>query len=255
MQAQFLIHHFLLLAKNIAPIFLFPPFLVSSAVISSYFLRQSLLFSSPFCGRCHSQDERSLPVLPGTVQYTITLPLTLPYHITTKTRTKEVACCLCVSTVRLSDTTTSSQPIDVANIRGSRSTTRPASLITSTFPLQLVATTFDWLKQRPCSYGCVLLVYAVCSKRQLDADRTLIECQNRSVVVNMARLRGRRPADLSQEPPHTTTQDHITLYQGTGRCRISHLYRYVCTVRTDRRPFLVPTSNPISCFLSPEARY
>ena len=32
--------------------FLFPPFLVSSAVISSYFLRQSLLFSSPFCGRC-----------------------------------------------------------------------------------------------------------------------------------------------------------------------------------------------------------
>ena len=33
------------------------------------------------------------------------------------------------------------------------------------------------------------------------------------------------------------------------------LYRYVCAVRTERRPFLVPTSNPISCFLSPGARY
>ena len=37
--------------------------------------------------------------------------------------------------------------------------------------------------------------------------------------------------------------------------RISQLFRYVCTVRTVRRPFLVPTSNPISCFLSPGARY
>ena len=44
-------------------------------------------------------------------------------------------------------------------------------------------------------------------------------------------------------------------FRGTGWCRISQLYRYVCTVRTDRRPFLVPTSNPISCFLSPGARY
>ena len=222
--------------------------LLLTAVIAFFF---SILWSLPFSRRTFVASTTRY----GTVYYHSPVNATIPHH-DSKTRTKEVACCLCVSTVHLSDTTTSSQPIDVANIRGSRSTTRPASLITSTFPLQLVATTFDWLKQRPCSYGCVLLVYAVCSKRQLDADRTLIECQNRSVVVNMARLRGRRPADLSQEPPHTTTQDHITLYQGTGRCRISHLYRYVCTVRTDRRPFLVPTSNPISCcFLSPGARY
>ena len=32
---------------------------------------------------------------------------------------------------------------------------------------------------------------------------------------------------------------------GTTDSRISQLYRYVCTVRTDRRPFLVPKSNPI----------
>ena len=40
-------------------------------------------------------------------------------------------------------------------------------------------------------------------------------------------------------------------------CRISQLYRYVCTVRTDRRRALhVPTFNPVYCsFLSPGARY
>ena len=36
----------------------------------------------------------------------------------------------------------------------------------------------------------------------------------------------------------------VDTFRGTGRCRISQLYRYVCTVRTDRRPFLVPTSKP-----------
>ena len=41
----------------------------------------------------------------------------------------------------------------------------------------------------------------------------------------------------------------VDTFRGTGRCRISQLYRYVCTVRTDRRPFLVPTSNPIHILL------
>ena len=64
MQAQFLNSPFLIASQEYCTYFLFPPFLLSSAVISSYFLRQSLFFSSPFCGRCHSQDEFSLPVLP-----------------------------------------------------------------------------------------------------------------------------------------------------------------------------------------------
>ena len=69
MQAQFLNSPFLIASQEYCTYFLFPPFLVSSAVISSYFLRrQSLLFSSPFCGRCHSQDEFLLPVL---LQFTV----------------------------------------------------------------------------------------------------------------------------------------------------------------------------------------
>ena len=63
MQAQFRNSPFLIASQEHCTYFLFPPFLASSAVISSYFLRQALLFSSPFCGRCHSQDEFSLPVL------------------------------------------------------------------------------------------------------------------------------------------------------------------------------------------------
>ena len=111
MQAQFLNSPFFIASQEYCTYFLFPPFLVSSAVISSYFSRQSLLFSSPFCSRCHSQDELSLPVLPhlplsprlcetcsvvpGTVQYTTTLPLTLPYHIIIRKRGRRrspVAC-------------------------------------------------------------------------------------------------------------------------------------------------------------------
>ena len=115
--------HTYIASQEYCTYFLFPPFLVSSAVISSSFVRQSLLFSSPFCGgRCHSQDF-SLPVL---------------------------------------------------------------------------------------------LQFTVCGTPLPDVDT----------------------------------------FRGTGRCRISYLYRYVSTVRTDRRPFPVPTSNPISCcFLSPGARY
>ena len=63
MQAQFLISPSLIASQEYCTYFLFPPFLDSSSVISSYFLLQSLLYSSPFCGRCHSQDEFSLPVL------------------------------------------------------------------------------------------------------------------------------------------------------------------------------------------------
>ena len=63
MQAQFLNSPFLIASQEYCTYFLSPPFLVSSAEISSHFLRQSLHFSSPFCGRCHSQDEFSLPVL------------------------------------------------------------------------------------------------------------------------------------------------------------------------------------------------
>ena len=60
-----------------------------------------------------------------------------------------------------------------------------------------------------------------------------------------------------RSPVHCGTPlPDVDTFRGTGRCRISQLCRYVCTVRTDRRPFLVPTSNPISCcFLSPGARY
>ena len=122
MQAQFLSSPFLIASQEYCTYFLFPPFLVSSAVISFSFLRQSLLFSSPFCGRCHSQDEFSLPVL-------------LPFTVV---------------------------------------------------PLSPTLTLFE---------------------------------------------------------------------ERVGRYRISQLYRHVYTVRTDRRPFLVPTSNPISsCFLSPGTR-
>ena len=68
MQAQFLNSPFLIASQEYCTYCLFPPFLVSSAVIPSYFLRQSKLFSSPFCGRCHSQDEFSLSVL---LQFTV----------------------------------------------------------------------------------------------------------------------------------------------------------------------------------------
>ena len=69
MRAQFLNSPpFLIASQEYCTYFLFPPFLVSSAVISFSFLRQSLLFSSPLCGRCQSQDEFSLPVL---LQFTV----------------------------------------------------------------------------------------------------------------------------------------------------------------------------------------
>ena len=68
MQAQFLNSPFLIASQEYCTYFLFPPFLVSSAVISSSFLRQSMLFSSPLCGRCHSQAF-SLPVL--LLQFTV----------------------------------------------------------------------------------------------------------------------------------------------------------------------------------------
>ena len=61
--------------------------------------------------------------------------------------------------------------------------------------------------------------------------------------------KGRGGCRECQSPVHCGTPlPDVDTFRGTGRCRISQLYRYVCTVRTDRRPFLVPTSNPIlSC--------
>ena len=83
----------------------------------------------------------------------------------------------------------------------------------------------------------------VCSKRQLDADRTLVECQHHSVVVNMARLRGRRPADLSQEPPQTTTQDpnHIRVYRPYRQEAIScsHVQPYILFLITGSTILLI----------------
>ena len=55
---------------------------------------------------------------------------------------------------------------------------------------------------------------------------------------------------------HTHYWYEVGMLKVPAVSRISQLYMYGCTVRTDRRPFLVPTSNPISCcFLSPGARY
>ena len=206
----------------------------------------------------------------GTVYYHSPVNATILHH-DSKTRTKEVACCLCVSTAHLSYTTTSPQLIDVANIRSSRSTTRPASLITSTFLLQLIANTFDWLKQRPCSYGCVLPVYAVCSNKQLDnLSRLPIDASESGMCVSACcctasvvhphdpMTKGRGGCRECQSPVHCGTPlPDVYTFRGTGRYRISQLYRYVCTVRTDRRrAFHVPTSNPVyCCFLSPGARY
>ena len=140
MQAQFLNSPFLVTSQEYCTYFLFPLFFVSSALISSSFLRQSLLFSSPLCGRCMCVS----------------------------------ACCCTAAVVHPHDPITKG--------RG----------------------------------GCR-------------------ECQS---------------------PVHCGTPlPDVDTLRGTGRCRISQLYLYVCTVRTDRRPFLVPTSNPISCFLSPGAPY
>ena len=131
MQAQILSSPlFLIASQEYCTYFLFPPFLVSSAVLSSCFLRQSLLFSSPFCGRCMCVS----------------------------------ACCCTAAVVHTHDPMTKGRG-------GCREC------------------------QSPVHCGTPLLP---------DADTS----------------------------------------RGTGRCRISQLYRYVCTVRTDRRPLPVPTSNP-----------
>ena len=61
----------------------------------------------------------------------------------------------------------------------------------------------------------------------------------------------RRIFVASTSPVHCGTPlPDFDTFRGTGRWRISQLYRYVCTVRTDRRPFLVSTSNPISYVVS-----
>ena len=128
MQSQFLNSPFLIASQEYCTYFLFPSFLVSNAVISSYFLRESLLFYSPLCGRCMCVN----------------------------------ACCCTAAVVHPHDPMTKG--------RG----------------------------------GCR-------------------ECQS---------------------PVHCGTPlPDVDTFRGTGRCRISQLYMYVCTVRTDRRPFLVPTSN------------
>ena len=132
---------FLIASQEYYTYFLFPPFLVSSAVISSYFLRQSLLFSSPFCGRCMCVS----------------------------------ACCCTAAVVHPQDPMTKG--------RG----------------------------------GC-------------RECQSLVHCGG-------------------------TPLPDVDTFRGTGRCRIGQLYRYVCTVRPYRRLFLVPKSNPISCVLSPGARY
>ena len=131
MQAQILSSPlFLIASQEYCTCLLFPPFLVSSAVISSYFLRQSLLFSSPFCGRCMC-----------------------------------VSACCCTATV---------------------------------------------------------------------------------VHTHDPMTKGRGGCRECQSPVHWSTPllPDADTFRGTGKCRISQLYRYVCTVRTDRRPLPVPTSNP-----------
>ena len=133
MQAQFLNSRFLIASQEYCTYFLFPRFLVSSAVISASFLRQSLLFSSPFCGRC-----------------------------------------MCVSA-----------------------------------------------------------------------------CCSTVVHPHGPMTKGRGGCRECQSPVHCGTPlPDVDTFRGTGRCRISQLYRYLCTVRTDRRSFLVPTSNPIFLVVS-----
>ena len=58
--------------------------------------------------------------------------------------------------------------------------------------------------------------------------------------------KGRGGCRECQSPVHCGTPllPDADTFRETGRCRISQLYRYVCTVRTDRRPLPVPTSNP-----------
>lgn len=103
----------------------------------------------------------------------------------------------------------SSQLIDVANTRGSCSTS-PACLPTFTFIHQLIITV-DRFEQCPCLHGCFLLVYAVRIMGQMRADGTSIECQHYSVVVDMAGLRRCCPADHPQKPPQTTPQENTAL--------------------------------------------
>ena len=93
--------------------------------------------------------------------------------------------------------------------------------------------------------GCCMCVSACC-------------CTAAAVVhTHDPMTKGRGGCRECQSPVHCGTPlPDVDTFRGTCRCRISHLYsRYVCTVRTDRRPFFVPTSNPISRYFSPGARY
>ncbi|CAN0214295.1 unnamed protein product, partial [Ascophyllum nodosum] len=56
--------------------------------------------------------------------------------------------------------------------------------------------------------------------------------------------KGRGGCRECQSPVHCSTPllPDVDTFRGTGRCRISQLYRYVCTVRPYRRSFLVPMS-------------
>ena len=65
------------------------------------------------------------------------------------------------------------------------------------------------------------------------------------------------PTPAGKTLPHSYPENQVSEGEGTNQSAVQvRVKRYVCTVRTEMRPFLVPTSNPISCcFLSPGARY
>ena len=90
-------------------------------------------------------------------------------------------------------------------------------------------------------------------RRRVSTDRL-----NREGSQLAASLEGEPgPTPAGKTLPHSFPETSRFRRERARRySRISQLYRYVCTVRTDRRPFLIPTSNPISCcFSSPVARY